>query len=178
MSKTFLLLSILFFMNTSNFVIFDFNSNANISQWRVVDDVVMGGRSEGDFKVNKEGNGEFYGHVSTDNNGGFSSLRYRFSSIAIKDFQKIVIKLKGDGKKYQFRVKDNVSNYHSFISTFNTNGSWQTITITLSDMYPAFRGRNLNMGNLSSETIEEVAFLIGNKKKEHFKLEIDTIYLE
>ena len=94
MSKTFLLLSILFFMNTSNFVIFDFNSNANISQWRVVDDVVMGGRSKGDFKLNKEGNGEFYGHVSTDNNGGFSLLRYRFSSIEIKDFKKIVIKLK------------------------------------------------------------------------------------
>ena len=45
-------------------------------------------------------------------------------------------------------------------------------------MYPAFRGRNLNMDNFSSETIEELAFLIGNKKKEHFKLEIDTIYLE
>ena len=178
MSKTFLLLSILFFMNTSNFVIFDFNSNANISQWRVVDDVVMGGRSKGDFKLNKEGNGEFYGHVSTDNNGGFSLLRYRFSSIELKDFKKIVIKLKGDGKKYQFRVKDNVSNYYSFVSTFKTNGTWQTITIVLSDMYPAFRGRNLNMDNFSSETIEELAFLIGNKKKEHFKLEIDKIYLE
>ena len=45
-------------------------------------------------------------------------------------------------------------------------------------MYPAFRGRNLNMGNFSSETIEELAFLIGNKKKEYFKLEIDKIYLE
>ena len=178
MSKTFLLLSILFFMNTSNFVIFDFNYNANISQWRVVDDVVMGGRSKGDFKVNNEGNGEFYGHVSTDNNGGFSLLRYRFSSIEIKDFKKIVIKLKGDGKKYQFRVKDHVSNYYSFVSIFKTTGTWQTITIALSDMYPAFRGRNLNMDNFSSETIEELAFLIGNKKKEYFKLEIDKIYLE
>ena len=45
-------------------------------------------------------------------------------------------------------------------------------------MYPAFRGRKLSIGNFSSKNIEEIAFLIGNKKEEHFKLEIDKIYLQ
>jgi NADH dehydrogenase [ubiquinone] 1 alpha subcomplex assembly factor 1 len=138
----------------------------------------MGGRSQGNFKINTAGHGEFYGTISLENNGGFSSLRHRFSSMETKGFKEVVLRVKGDGKKYQFRVKDNSSNYHSFIAVFETNGAWQTIKIKLSEMYPAFRGRALSIGNFSSESIEELAFLIGNKTAENFKLEIDTIYLQ
>ena len=45
-------------------------------------------------------------------------------------------------------------------------------------MYPAFRGRRLNLDNFSSNFIEEIAILIGNKKPQRFRLEIDKIYLE
>ena len=167
-----------FFMSNANQIIFDFNADSDISNWTTVDDVVMGGRSRGNFKINDFGNGEFYGTVSLENNGGFSSLRHRFSSMDVKGFKEVIIKVKGDGKKYQFRVKDNSSNSHSFIASFETNGGWQTIHIQLSDMYPAFRGRTLSIGNFSSESIEEIAFLIGNKTAENFKLEIDTVYLQ
>ena len=168
----------IFFMSNANQIIFDFNADSDISNWTTVDDVVMGGRSRGNFKINDFGNGEFYGTVSLENNGGFSSLRHRFSSMDVKGFKEVIIKVKGDGKKYQFRVKDNSSNSHSFIASFETNGGWQTIHLQLSDMYPAFRGRTLSIGNFSSESIEEIAFLIGNKTAENFKLEIDTVYLQ
>ncbi|QTE23933.1 CIA30 family protein [Polaribacter cellanae] len=165
-------------MSETNKTIFDFNLNSDVSQWKVVDDVVMGGRSNGNFKINKKGDGVFYGDVSLENNGGFSLLRYRFSSIKVKDFKEVVLKVKGDKKKYQFRVKDKTTNYYSFILTFETNGAWQTIKIPLAEMEPAFRGRKLKMDNFSSESVEELAFLIGNKKEQHFKLEIDKIYLQ
>jgi NADH dehydrogenase [ubiquinone] 1 alpha subcomplex assembly factor 1 len=168
----------IFFMSNANQIIFDFNANSDISNWTTVDDVVMGGGSRGNFKINDYGNGEFYGTVSLENNGGFSSLRHRFSSMDVKGFKEVIIKVKGDGKKYQFRVKDNSSNSHSFITSFETSGAWQTIHIQLSEMYPAFRGRTLSIGNFSSESIEEIAFLIGNKTAENFKLEIDTVYLQ
>ena len=45
-------------------------------------------------------------------------------------------------------------------------------------MYPAFRGRRLNMNNFSSDFIEEIRFLIGNKNNQSFQLEIDKIYLK
>jgi NADH dehydrogenase [ubiquinone] 1 alpha subcomplex assembly factor 1 len=168
----------IFFMSNANQIIFDFNANSDISNWTIIDDVVMGGRSHGNFKINDYGNGEFYGTVSLENNGGFSSLRHRFSSMEVRGFKEVIIKVKGDGKKYQFRVKDNSANSHSFIASFETNGGWQTIHIQLSEMYPAFRGRELSIGNFSSESIEEIAFLIGNKTVENFKLEIDTVYLQ
>jgi NADH dehydrogenase [ubiquinone] 1 alpha subcomplex assembly factor 1 len=166
------------FMNNTNQILFDFNANSDISNWTTIDDVVMGGSSCSNFKINDFGNGEFYGTVSLENNGGFSSLRHRFSKMKAKGFKEVVIKVKGDGKKYQFRVKDNSANSHSFIASFETNSTWQTIHIQLSEMYPAFRGRVLSIGKFSSESIEEIAFLIGNKTAENFKLEINTIYLQ
>ena len=165
-------------MSATDQIIFDFNNDANISNWNVVDDVVMGGRSNGNFKINNEGNGEFYGRISLENNGGFSSLRYRFSSIKVNDGKEVVLRVKGDGKKYQFRIKDKRDNYYSYISTFDTNGEWQTIKILLSEMYPAFRGRKLDINNFSSNSIEEIAFLIGNKTVENFNLKIAKIYLQ
>jgi hypothetical protein len=178
MSKFYLIIGAIFFMSDFNEPIFDFNSNANTSNWRIVDDVVMGGKSEGSFKVNKDGNGEFSGFVSLENNGGFSSLRYRFSAKDVSSFNTGNIRVKGDGCTYQFRVKDNTYNNHSYISYFDTNTEWQTISIKLSDMYPTFRGRKLKMDNFSSDKIEEIAFLIGNKTEQNFKLEIDKIYLQ
>ena len=159
-------------------VIFDFNKKSNLQDWIIVDDVVMGGRSSSTFKLDKDGLGVFEGNISLENNGGFSSLRYRFLKRTIKEYAQVKIILCGDGKKYQFRIKSNGGDYYSYITSFLTSGEWQEIVIPLKDMYPSFRGRRLNQPNFSNDSIEEVTFLIGNKKNERFKLMIDKIVLE
>ena len=159
-------------------VIFDFNKNSKVEDWVIIDDVVMGGKSSGTFGLNAEGFGVFEGAISLENNGGFSSVRYRFPRVQIKESTKIFIRLKGDGKEYQFRIKSNSNDYYSYIAPFATTEDWQEIEIPLKDMYPSFRGRRLNQPNFSSDFIEEVAFLIGNKKKERFKLVLDNIVLK
>lgn len=158
-------------------LLFDFNKNASSKNWRVVDDVVMGGRSSGNFKINDQGHGEFYGTVSLENNGGFSSVRHDFKRKNVENYSKVVIKLKGDGKNYQFRVKAKSSDYYSYIYTFETNGEWQEVLINLSDMHPSFRGRKLDKHSFEESFIEELAFLIANKKNEKFRLLIDKIEL-
>jgi NADH dehydrogenase [ubiquinone] 1 alpha subcomplex assembly factor 1 len=144
-------------------VIFDFNKKSDLQDWIIVDDVVMGGRSSSTFKLDKDGLGVFEGNISLENNGGFSSLRYRFLKRTIK---------------YQFRIKSNGGDYYFYITSFLTSGEWQEIVIPLKDMYPSFRGRRLNQPNFSDNSIEEITFLIGNKKNERFKLMIDKIVLE
>jgi NADH dehydrogenase [ubiquinone] 1 alpha subcomplex assembly factor 1 len=158
-------------------MLFDFNKKADIREWRIVDDVVMGGRSSGSFFVNKDGFGVFQGIISLENYGGFSSVRYRTGGIEVKDYTKVEIRLKGDGKKYQFRVRANDQDYYSYITTFSTSGKWETVEIPLEDLYPSFRGRRLRGPNFSGDSIEEITFLIGNKKPEEFKLLIDKIEL-
>jgi len=138
----------------------------------------MGGKSSGSFKLNSDGYGVFLGDISLENNGGFSSVRYRFEKILINKSTKISIRIKGDGKKYQFRIKSNSADYYSYISSFSTTGEWQEIEIPLKDMYPSFRGRKLDQPNFSNDTFEEITFLIGNKNKEKFQLLIDKIELK
>ena len=174
----YLISSMVLFSSLSSFIIFDFNKNSSISNWVVVDDVVMGGRSTGNFKLNKDGNGVFYGNVSLDNNGGFSSLRHGFNKLNIEKFKTLVLKIKGDGKNYQFRIKHKSSDYASYITSFSSSGEWQEIEIPINSMYPSFRGRKLDEPNFSHESVEEITFLIANKKNEDFTLIIDKIELK
>jgi len=158
--------------------LFNFDSKSDISNWRIVDDVVMGGRSNWYFKINDSGNGIFLGDVSLENNGGFSMVQYGFDTKKVSNYTKVCIKLKGDGKTYQFRIKENNSDYYSYVTSFETSKDWETIEITFNSMYPAFRGRKLDDANYSGEQMEMIAFLIGNKKAEAFNLEIDSIILK
>mgnify|MGYP003683025805 CR=1 FL=1 len=158
--------------------LFDFTKTKDISNWHVVNDGVMGGISEGNFSLNEAGNGIFEGTVKLENNGGFSSIRYGIGNTAISGKETVCIRLKGDGKTYQFRLKQNKDDRHSYITTFQTSGDWETIEIPLNTLYPSFRGRKLDIGNFSANYIEELGFLIGNKKKESFQLELDYIRLK
>ncbi|MFT5755283.1 MAG: NADH dehydrogenase [ubiquinone] 1 alpha subcomplex assembly factor 1 [Flavobacterium sp.] len=171
-----LIVLLIAFMNTT--IIYDFNKDSSKNDWRIIDDGVMGGESQGKFYIDTDGNGVFEGTISLENNGGFSSLRYQFDKINTKKDSKIKIRLKGDGKEYQFRIKDKYNSYYSYITTFKTSGEWQTVEIKLSDLYPSFRGRKLDLPNFESDSFEEVVFLIGNKKNESFQLLLDKIELE
>ena len=159
-------------------MIFDFDVDSNLKSWSIVDDVVMGGRSDGRFKVTEEGSGLFYGNVSLENNGGFSSVRYYCEDLDIKGAEFAVLRVKGDGKNYQFRTKSNIYQRHSYVMTFETTGDWQTIKIPLKEMEPTFRGYKLNMPDYPAEILDEITFLIANKRNESFRLEIDYIGLE
>ena len=177
MIKTSLLILILFLLQTI-MTIFDFNSKSEISNWKIVDDVVMGGRSIGTFGLSDKGKGVFQGKVSLENNGGFSMVQYTFETKQVEGFTKASIRLKGDGKIYQFRIKTSNSDAYSYVASFETSGNWQTIEIPFNTMYPVYRGNKLNKENYPGKQIEMIAFLIGNKKAESFKLEIDNIVIK
>ena len=167
-----------FIMTTEPVQLFDFNKNADVNQWRIVDDVVMGGRSDGSFYINDEGQGVFEGEISLENNGGFSSVRYSMEQLSVVSQTAFEIRLRGDGKRYQFRVQPEASVRHSYIHYFQTSGEWQIIEIPFKEMYPSFRGRRLEMDNFPGKTMSEIAFLIGNKEAEKFQLEIDWIKIK
>ncbi|MCR9152566.1 MAG: CIA30 family protein [Bacteroidetes bacterium] len=158
--------------------LYDFNAKNSDAQWRVVDDVVMGGRSAGNFEINEEGHGHFYGAVSLENNGGFSSIRYTLDSPRpIDNAKKVLLKVKGDGKRYQFRIKSKRRDYYSYIAYFETSGEWENIELELNDFYPSFRGRKLDLPNFDQDQIEEISILIANYKAEEFDLLIDKLDL-
>jgi hypothetical protein len=162
----------------SRLLLFDFSSTNDWSDWEVENDVVMGGNSSSKLERSAEGNAVFEGRVSLENNGGFASLQYHFASKNIKAYEKAHILLKGDGKDYQFRIKSQLKDRASYIYTFKTTGDWQTVEIPLNQMEPTYRGNKLDQPNFNADKIQEIRFLIGNKKAEDFRLEIDQIELK
>lgn len=174
-----MLLSIILisFLHMNSFNLYDFNKEDQLNNWFVVNDGVMGGLSKGNLKINTEGHAEFYGFVSLENNGGFSSIRHDFKRIDITSYSKLKLRIKGDGKRYQLRIKNNRRDYHSYIFYIQTTTEWQEVEIPLEEFYPYFRGYKLNKPNFNESYIEQFGILIGNKTAENFKLIVDRIEL-
>lgn len=172
------LLSILLLAMTVNTtVLFDFNDQTSMQQWSIEDDVVMGGRSDGSFRVDESGYGVFEGDVSLENNGGFSSVINRHERISVNENSKFILRVKGDGKRYQFRIKRSQRDYQSYVTYFDTNGKWQDIEIAVSELYPNYRGNRLNGPNFNHDYFEVTRFFIGNKEPQSFRLLIDEVAL-
>ena len=177
--KYFLLLLTLCLFTRSNMKnIYTFSIQTNIKEWRIVNDDVMGGRSNSSLKISDAGHGQFLGHVSFANNGGFASIQLN-TKIKLVDKNKFVIlRIKGDGKRYELRLKGNTSQYESYVHPFSTSGVWQTLKLAIGEFYPQFRGRKMNIPNFNFENIEQLSFLIANSQEEDFELLIDWIGLE
>jgi len=77
---------------------FDFKEEQEINRWRIVNDGVMGGLSQGKILWNQPENTMIWsGKVSLENNGGFTSIRTTPELYKVGDFEKIILRVKGDG---------------------------------------------------------------------------------
>ena len=159
-------------------MIFNSDTHNERSDWTIINDGVMGGKSESRFSLDADGLGIFSGHISLENNGGFASVRYRPGVIGIKEYSSVKVRLRGDGKRYQFRLKKKLDDDHSYVTYFDTTAEWQEIAFPLHTLYPTYRGRKLDRPNFSGSHVEEFGFLIGNNKEESFRLQIKSILLK
>jgi hypothetical protein len=166
----------MFFNNPT--IICDFSTAYSISKWRITNDTVMGGVSSSSMSLNEKGYGVFSGAVSTAYNGGFAMARLPVNVSLNNSQKKIVLRIKGDGNKYQLRLKSSARQRYWYVHSFQTTNAIETITIPLADFYPSYRGYRLNEANFSSDIIKEIAVLIGNKKNQQFSLLIDSITVE
>ena len=175
---------LLFFLILSSFTqtntdeIYKFTTSTKVNEWRIVNDGVMGGISKSSLILNDLGNGQFMVHVSLANNGGFASIQLN-KTIQLADEKKfILLRIKGDGKSYEFRLKSQISQSESYVHQFTTTGEWEIIKLPMSEFYPQFFGRKLNKPNFNFKSIEQLSFLIANKQEEDFRLLIDWIGLD
>jgi NADH dehydrogenase [ubiquinone] 1 alpha subcomplex assembly factor 1 len=177
--KSVLILSLLSLFTKSNMkTIYTFSTQTNIREWLIVNDGVMGGISKSSLVLTNAGHGRFAGHVSMANNGGFASIQLNTTIKLVEEKKFIVLRIKGDGKRYEFRLKGDNSQSESYVQQFDTSGEWENIKLEISKFYPQYRGRKLNIPNFNFKNIEELSFLIANKQEEDFELLIDWIGLE
>lgn len=163
-----------------NSVITDFASSTESDQWRTVDDNVMGGLSQGDLAVTQASTGLFSGTISLENNGGFSSVRRNVAGLEMSLEDAIALRIKGDGRQYQFRLKMDISDRAiSYRAEFDTTaGEWTTVSLPLSSFEPVFRGRVVaDAPPLVPAEVKEIGLLLASKQDGEFELEVDWIQI-
>ncbi len=159
-------------------ILFDFGTIENMNDWLIVNDGVMGGLSRSSFTLSNNNSAVFLGNVRLENNGGFASVRTRAMQFDLDGYKGILIRVKGDGQKYQFRLQtsnqfDGVSYQYRFETT---KDQWQTISIPFDECLPVFRGRILrNVGPLSSNDIRQLGLLVSDGQTGQFQLEVQWI---
>jgi NADH dehydrogenase [ubiquinone] 1 alpha subcomplex assembly factor 1 len=159
-------------------VLYNFANSEELNEWLIVNDGVMGGLSLSWLSHSKNQSALYQGRVSLENNGGFASTRTRPKDYQLAGYTGIVLRIKGDGKTYQFRIRtnnrfDGASYRHEFATE---KDKWITVKIPFSDFVPVFRGRVLrNVGPIDASNIQQLGILIAGKQTGPFAIEIDWI---
>ena len=155
--------------------IYDFRKGTPMS-WRVEDDTVMGGVSQGHVEMTDKGHAHFYGHVSLENDGGFSSILYTLDQpVDVSGLSAFNVRVKGDGKSYTLRVKSAPDQEYYHEATFPTSGEWEQVAVPFQKMKAVHHGEPVEVPNFSGGMVQEVQFLIGNKEEQDFEVLIDRI---
>lgn len=147
-------------------------------EWRSVDDLIMGGISASRFRCTADLTGSFSGILSLENNGGFASARTVLPERDFRGYSGIMLRLKGDGKRYSFRIR-NDERFDGIVykSDFDTlSGEWLEAALPFSGFKPVFRGRILdNVPPIDLSNIVQIGILISGKQQGAFCLLIEWI---
>lgn len=157
--------------------LFSFTAASAASQWQAVNDGVMGGRSDGRFQITAEGNMQFYGNLSLANNGGFASVRSRGRQLGLQAGDEIVIRVKGDGRKYTFNLytPDRRMAFSYRLEFKTLNGQWSESRLPLKQFVATSFGRTMPSMVLDPSRVSGVGILLGDKKPGSFQLQIESI---
>src|SRR6056297_2085433 len=158
-------------------VLFNFKNAEAAKQWQPVNDGVMGGRSDGRFKINEDNNMEFFGTLSLENNGGFASVRSREAKLGLEKDDAIVIRVRGDGRNYNFRlnVPRSVSR-NSYEQSFKTKkDEWIEVTLPMDKFVATWRGRVFPNEKFDPSNVTGMGIQLSDNKPGSFKLEVEWI---
>ncbi len=143
--------------------------------WYARNDAVMGGVSSSRLQV---GGGvlRFSGRVRLENNGGFSGVRSNPGLYDLSRFSSVVLRVKGDGKRYALQLGNSAASGVTYRSEFGTvAGQWTEVVIPLGSLRPTRSGQRVRGPALDARRVTFFGLVIGNNRAENFALEVDWI---
>ncbi len=161
---------------------FDFGTVDGEEEWFALNDDVMGGVSVGEVSWTQD-TLVFEGEVSTDNNGGFVSLRSPTDSYDFSDFTEVVVSYRAEGHDFSMVLANHSAWYrpkfeHRMISP---SSEWTTTVVNLSEFkqYEMTGYGDVETGVELSEqhlsNIIRMEFINSEFEGGDFRLEIDYV---
>ena len=155
----------------------DFTADTSDLGWYIQNDNVMGGKSTGDFKLNKDVL-IFSGYTNTDG-GGFSSIRTSDFRSDMSEQDGICVRVKGDGRRYSWQLQTNATwrgKLISYWADFTTiENEWLTISIPFTDFKPQFRGMQLDGPKLDRDQLTSMGLYIYDKQDGAFTIHLNKV---
>jgi monofunctional biosynthetic peptidoglycan transglycosylase len=161
--------------------LFDFTGADATKEWQPVNDGVMGGVSEGKFKITDTKTMEFFGTLSLENNGGFASVRTKAKKLGLEKGDTVIAKVKGDGREYSLNLYLNkpliAFSYRATVQT--KKDEWIEVKVPLDKFEATSFGRVVkDAGAVKPEEVNALGFMLSDKKTGPFKLEVEWIKVE
>ena len=125
----------------------------NARYWQYISDQTMGGISNGQAILDKEGDMLFArltGNVSTANNGGFIQIRTTFSFVDLinndKNLLGVRLNTKGNGETYHIFIRTSKDrSYRDFYSaTFTANDNWEIVDLPFNKFKHRYSNKSLD----------------------------------
>ena len=149
-----------------------------VQQWQAVNDGVMGGVSDGRFRLTEDKTLEFFGALSLENNGGFASVRTKPMDLDIKAGDTIVVRVKGDGRDYVLNIYTKsrriAFSYRASLPT--RKNVWTEVRVPVQDFIPTAFGRRVQgMGPVEPDQINGLGFMLSDKKAGPFQMQVEWV---
>ncbi len=156
----------------------DFTGADAATEWQTVNDGVMGGVSDGKFKVTDKKTLEFYGKLSLENNGGFTLVRTKATKLGLEKGDVLVARVRGDGREYSMSLyvpRPLVAfSYRSMVQT--KKDKWIEVKLPLGKFEARSFGRVAkDAGPVDPSEVNALGFLLADKKAGPFKLEVEWV---
>ncbi len=161
--------------------LFEFAGADAAKDWQAVNDGVMGGVSEGKFKITDKKTLEFSGTLSLENNGGFASVRTKAKKLGLEKGDALVANVRGDGREYSFNLYLNkplvAFSYRATVQT--KKDEWIEVKVPLDKFEATSFGRVVkDAGAVKPEEVNALGFMVSDKKAGPFKMEVEWIKVE
>jgi monofunctional biosynthetic peptidoglycan transglycosylase len=162
-------------------VLFDFAGADAAKDWQNVNDGVMGGVSEGTFKIIDKKTLEFSGTLSLENNGGFASVRTKAKKLDLEKGDTVVARVRGDGREYTLNLYVNkplvAFSYRAAVQT--KKDEWIEVKVPLDKCEATSFGRVVkDAGPVDPKEVNALGFMLSDKKAGPFKLAVEWIKVE
>ena len=160
-------------------LITDFTPDSEDLGWFIVNDNVMGGRSEGSFK-----NGQWRAVLfrADQNTGVGDSVRFAATGL-ILTFQGMTVsrlRVLGDGRRYTWRLTTDARFHGREVAWWadfgSVAGSWLEVDVPFSEFIPRFRGSILDGPALDPGKITGMGLMIYDKRDGAFELRLASVH--
>lgn len=155
----------------------DFDGDA-ANRWVVVNDGVMGGRSNGVIDVT-DSVMRFTGSVVTAG-GGFTSIRLQLDGTELAGSTRVELRVRGDTRTYGLTLEDNAQVGQRAVShradlTIGEPDGWTTASLSYDELKPSVFGQPVDAAPFNPEEAREFGIIIADGLNGDFGLEIDWI---